>query len=180
MITAIAAGRTTEVRTGLSMRRDASRRFDRGSASVGRRWTTWARPSSYLALSEGMPVYSSDGKKLGEIEHVLAEPEEDIFDGFVIDTSVLPGGHRFVDAPEVGDGLRARRRAQARRRRGRARCPSRARTRACSRPTADDAAPGALEQKLGRAWDLISGQLLRRWLPRPGGGCGGCWPSSRG
>src|SRR3954452_11267380 len=58
-------------------------------------------PSSYLALADGVPVYSSDGAKLGEVEHLLAEPEEDIFDGFVIDTSVLPGGHRFVDAPEV-------------------------------------------------------------------------------
>jgi uncharacterized protein YrrD len=58
-------------------------------------------PSSYIALAEGVPVYSSDGEKLGKVEHVLAEPEEDIFDGFVIDTSVLPGGHRFVDAPEV-------------------------------------------------------------------------------
>jgi len=58
-------------------------------------------PTSYLALNEGVPVYSSDGKMLGKVEHVLAEPEEDIFDGFVIDTSVLPGGHRFVDAPEV-------------------------------------------------------------------------------
>ena len=58
-------------------------------------------PSSYLALAEGVPVYSSDGKELGKVEHVLAVPEDDIFDGFVIDTSVLPGGHRFVDAPEV-------------------------------------------------------------------------------
>ena len=46
-------------------------------------------------------VYSSDGKELGKVEHVLDVPEDDIFDGFVIDTSVLPGGHRFVDAPEV-------------------------------------------------------------------------------
>jgi uncharacterized protein YrrD len=58
-------------------------------------------PSSYLALAEGVPVYSSDGRQLGKVQHVLAEPGEDIFDGFVIDTSVLPGGHRFVDAPEV-------------------------------------------------------------------------------
>ena len=59
------------------------------------------QPSSYLVLAEGVPVYSSDGKQLGKVEHVLAVPEVDIFDGFVIDTSVLPGGHRFVDAPEV-------------------------------------------------------------------------------
>jgi hypothetical protein len=58
-------------------------------------------PASYLTLAEGVPVYSSDGQELGKVAHVLAVPDEDIFDGFVIDTSVLPGGHRFVDAPEV-------------------------------------------------------------------------------
>src|SRR5215475_4688079 len=60
-------------------------------------------PSSYLVLADGVPVYSSDGKMLGQVAHVLDVPEDDIFDGFVIDTSVLPGGHRFVDAPEVDE-----------------------------------------------------------------------------
>ena len=58
-------------------------------------------PSSYLALDEGVDVYTCDGKRIGKVEHVLAVPEKDIFDGIVLDTSVLPGGHRFVDAPEV-------------------------------------------------------------------------------
>ena len=58
-------------------------------------------PSSYLALDEGADVYTCDGKRIGKVEHVLAVPEKDIFDGIVLDTSVLPGGHRFVDAPEV-------------------------------------------------------------------------------
>ena len=98
-----------------------------------RRWRTWAQPSSYLVLAEGVPVYSSDGKELGKVEHVLAAPEDDIFDGFVIDTSVLPGGHRFVDAPEVEEIYERGRRAQDRRRGGRAACRSRARTRARSR-----------------------------------------------
>ena len=58
-------------------------------------------PSSYLSLQKGTAVYSSDGQSLGAVEHVLAMPEEDVFDGFVVDTSVLPGGHRFVDAEQV-------------------------------------------------------------------------------
>ena len=58
-------------------------------------------PGSFLTLSKGVPVYSSDGKELGKVEHVLSAPNVDIFDGIVLDTSVLPGGHRFVDAPEV-------------------------------------------------------------------------------
>src|ERR671910_633937 len=58
-------------------------------------------PSSYLSLKEGAPVYSCDGEKVGEVEHVLADPDADIFDGVVLDTSVLPGGRRFVDAEAV-------------------------------------------------------------------------------
>jgi hypothetical protein len=60
-------------------------------------------PSSYLALQPGTAVYTSDGEKIGEVEHVLAVPDDDIFDGVVLDTSALPGGHRFVDAPEVDE-----------------------------------------------------------------------------
>lgn len=57
--------------------------------------------SSYLALQERLPAYSSDGKELGKVEHVLADPDLDVFDGIVLDKSVLPGGHRFVDASQV-------------------------------------------------------------------------------
>jgi hypothetical protein len=60
-------------------------------------------PTSYLILSEGASVYSSDGKSLGKVEHVLCDTDADIFDGLVIDRSVLPGGHRFVDAPQVDE-----------------------------------------------------------------------------
>ena len=60
-------------------------------------------PASYLTLAAGAPVYSSDGERLGEVEHVLSDPDEDIFDGVVFDASPLPGGHRFVDAPEVDE-----------------------------------------------------------------------------
>lgn len=59
------------------------------------------QPSSFLALKKGAPVYSSDGERLGAVERVLADPDADVFDGIVFDTTALPGGHRFVDAPEV-------------------------------------------------------------------------------
>ena len=65
-------------------------------------WRIW-RTDSYLVLDKGVPVYSSDGEKLGRVVQVLSAPEADIFDGIVFDTSVRPGGHRFVDAPEVGE-----------------------------------------------------------------------------
>jgi len=60
-------------------------------------------PTSYLAVSKGVPVYSSDGKDLGRVVRVLSAPNLDMFDGVIFDTTAGPGGHRFVDAPEVGD-----------------------------------------------------------------------------
>ena len=117
-------------------------------------------PISYLALDKGAPVYSSDGEELGKVEHVLAEPEEDIFDGFVIDTSVLPGGHRFVDAEQVeeifdrGVLLKIdRKMAEA--------LPEPTANPAAMEVTADDLAQtdeGKLKRKLHRAWELISGE----------------------
>ncbi len=58
-------------------------------------------PISYLVLDKGVSVYSSDGEKLGRVVRVLSAPEADMFDGIVFDTTAGPGGHRFVDAPEV-------------------------------------------------------------------------------
>jgi hypothetical protein len=60
-------------------------------------------PTSYLAVVKGVAVYSSDGEKLGRVVRVLSAPNLDMFDGVIFDTTAGPGGHRFVDAPEVGD-----------------------------------------------------------------------------
>jgi uncharacterized protein YrrD len=59
-------------------------------------------PISYIMLSEGTPVLASDGTRVGTVARVLYDADSDIFDGIVIDTRGGPGGHRFVDAPEVG------------------------------------------------------------------------------
>jgi hypothetical protein len=57
---------------------------------------------SYLVARKGIPVYSSDEVKLGTVVEVLAAPEADLFDGIIFDTTHnRPGGHKFVDAPEV-------------------------------------------------------------------------------
>jgi uncharacterized protein YrrD len=58
-------------------------------------------PLSYLVLGKGVPVYSSDGQRLGRVVKVLSAPEANMFDGIIFDTKAGPGGHRFVDAPEV-------------------------------------------------------------------------------
>ena len=59
------------------------------------------QPSSYLTLAKGTVVYSCDGEEVGRVEHVLSAADEDIFDGIVLDTSVLPGGQRFCDAEQI-------------------------------------------------------------------------------
>jgi uncharacterized protein YrrD len=58
-------------------------------------------PSSYLTLEPGTPVYSSDGKKVGKVDRVVADTVNDIFEGLVVDTSILLGKRRFVDAEQV-------------------------------------------------------------------------------
>jgi hypothetical protein len=114
-------------------------------------------PSSYLTLADGIPVFSSDGEELGKVEHVLAEPDTDMFDGFVIDTSVLPGGHRFVDAPEVDEiferGVVLRIDAAAARE-----LPEPSANPGVVEAEPDDLPRRRLEEKLRRAWDLISGK----------------------
>ena len=111
-------------------------------------------PASYLTLNEGTPVLSSDGERIGVVEHVLADANADVFDGLVIDTKP---GHRFVDAPEVAEiheqGVVLTLDAQAV-----ARLPEPAKNPATMSADADDVTPDDLGDKLRRAWDLISGK----------------------
>lgn len=115
------------------------------------------QPSSYLTLQGGTPVYSSDEELLGEVEHVLADSDVDVFDGFVIDTSVLPGGQRFVDAAQVDEVYE----------RGVVLTLNAVDAEKLPQPSAnpgvleagpDDVFPKDLHDKLRRAWDLISGR----------------------
>jgi hypothetical protein len=41
----------------------------------------YGNPVSYLTLEAGTDVVSSDGDVVGKVEHVLADTENDIFDG---------------------------------------------------------------------------------------------------
>lgn len=59
-------------------------------------------PTSYLVVDKGVPVYSRDRVELGRVVRVLSAREADMFDGIIFDTTPnRPGGHKFVDAPEV-------------------------------------------------------------------------------
>jgi uncharacterized protein YrrD len=118
------------------------------------------QPSSYLSLGKGADCYTCDGERIGKVEYVLAVPEEDIFDGIVLDTSVLPGGHRFVDADQVeeifdrGVLLKIDRKVAEG-------LPQPSENAAAMEVTADDVAEsdeGKLKRKLRRAWEMISGE----------------------
>jgi hypothetical protein len=113
-------------------------------------------PTSYLALTTGIAVLSSDGQEIGSVRHVLAAVEEDVFDGLVLDT---PDGPRFADAELVGDlyerGAVLTIDAAAAERLPE---PSENPAELATGPddTVDDGAD--LGGKLRRAWDLISGK----------------------
>lgn len=114
-------------------------------------------PSSYLALPEGARVYSCDGTELGRVEHVLAAEDADIFDGIVLDRSILPGGHRFVEAEQVEEiferGALLKIDAAAAEN-----LPEPSENPGTLRIGQADAEQGPLEEKLRRAWDFLSGR----------------------
>jgi hypothetical protein len=60
----------------------------------------YGAPISYLVLSERTPVYTSDDQRVGEVRRILAVPDEDIYDGLIIDTG---DGDRFVDAEHASE-----------------------------------------------------------------------------
>ena len=114
-------------------------------------------PSSYLTIEKGLPVYSSDERPVGKVEHVLAAPDLDVFDGIVLDTSVLPGGHRFPDAVQVAEiyehGVVLTLDAAAA-----AGLPEPSANPGEIEVGPDDVVPDEFRDKLRRAWDRVSGK----------------------
>jgi uncharacterized protein YrrD len=114
-------------------------------------------PASYLVLADGTPVLSADGRELGTVEHVLADPDADVFDGVIVDMRAGPGGHRFADADQVqaiyerGVVLRLGAREAGR-------LPEPAKNPASMDSSPDDTTPDDLRDKLRRAWDYLSGR----------------------
>lgn len=114
-------------------------------------------PASYLTLEPGADVISSDGERVGAVEHVLRDEETDIFDGLVIDFRVSPGGLRFVDAPDVGEIREGAVTLTV----------AAAEVERLPKPSANPAvmehhgvedSEGKLEHKLRRAWEIVSGR----------------------
>ena len=116
----------------------------------------YGEPTSYMAVKEGCDVVSSDGERVGTVQHVLADEEQDVFDGVVIDTQLGPGGLHFVDAPQVKECFD----------RAVLLSVSKAEVTDLPKPSPNPAvmenhgvedSESPLQQKLHRAWDLISG-----------------------
>lgn len=119
--------------------------------------TDYGQPRSFLDADQGIDVISADGERVGALEHVLADEQTGIFDGIVIDTAVGPGGHRFVDAPEVGEFfqlavLLTLPAAEI------DRLPEPAENPAVVEHGGEEDSDSPLVAKLRRAWDLISGR----------------------
>jgi hypothetical protein len=114
-------------------------------------------PTSYLELEDGVPVFSSEGDRIGVVEHVLADADMDIFDGIVIQSRAGPGGHRFADASQVGE-LYERGAVLALGTAACERLPEPSASPAVLEADPDDTAPDDLGDKLKRAWNVISGK----------------------
>jgi uncharacterized protein YrrD len=111
-------------------------------------------PISYLTLAKGTPVFASDGDEVGHVAHVLADEESDVFDGIVIAHGL--GHHAFADADQIA----------AIHERGVRLTVGGAEAQSLPRPSENPAvmeadpsetARGKLQDKLRRAWDLVSG-----------------------
>ena len=113
---------------------------------------------AYTALEDGTPVFTSDGQRIGAVKRVLADLEDDIFDGLIIDTD---DGERFVDAPNIGD-LYERRAELKLAAADTVHLPEPTANPAVVEPTADDIAGDTTGDKirfqLHRAWARISGK----------------------
>ena len=110
-------------------------------------------PVAYRALPDGVPVYGSDGVQVGDVEHVLADDEKDIFDGLVIN---VDDDHRFVDARLIAE-LHERGVLLAVDHGATSELPQPSENPAVLRADPADTDESDARRKLRRAWDLISG-----------------------
>jgi hypothetical protein len=111
-------------------------------------------PSSYLTLEPGADVVDATGATIGKVDHVLADPSVDVFDGLIVDVSPLPGGLRFADAEQV-DGVFERGVVLKVAADDLHEPEKNAGT---LKATPDDVDSSGFEARLRRAWDYISGR----------------------
>jgi hypothetical protein len=94
---------------------------------------------------------------VGEVRHVLAATEEDIFDGVVLESRLGSGGHRFADATLI-EGIYEQGVLLSLDAEGAERLPEPSANPAAVEAGPEDTVPDDLADKLRRAWDRISGR----------------------
>jgi hypothetical protein len=105
-------------------------------------------PIAYTVLEEGTPVLDRNGRKVGVVEHVLADWQADIFEGLAIHTRPLPGKDLYADVEQIAE-LHERGVVLSVERDALYGPPG--------RRTRRDRAESALEARVRRAWEWISG-----------------------
>ncbi|MEA2472588.1 MAG: hypothetical protein QOE06_503 [Thermoleophilaceae bacterium] len=111
-------------------------------------------PIAYTALEKGTPVIDRSGRIAGVMDHVLADLEEDIFEGVIIDGRDHGGGRLYADAYQIAE-LRERAVLLSV---DRDELHEPSENPAVLKPHPDDVVESELKHRLRRAWDLISGQ----------------------
>ena len=141
--------------------RSSSAQWRRPRAIVSAPWRTSAHRAPTSPWPKARRCCSSDGKRLGKVEHVIADLQADIFDGLVIDRSVLPGGHRFIDATQI-DQIYERGVVLSVDTAAAERLPEPSQSAAAMKAGGEDLVErdwdDELEAKLKRAWERLSGK----------------------
>lgn len=60
-------------------------------------------PSSYIELTEGRHVLSSEGERVGVVEEIRADPNADVFDSVIVAMGPLGTDRRLVVAAQVDE-----------------------------------------------------------------------------
>jgi uncharacterized protein YrrD len=111
-------------------------------------------PIAYTGLQEGTPVYDPNGKRIGIVDHVLADMQLDIFEGVIVHPRPLPGRHLFADVEQIAE-LRERGVRLAVERDELHEPPD---ERDAKKRDNGDRVESPLEARLRRAWDWLSGR----------------------
>jgi hypothetical protein len=116
----------------------------------------YGNPIAVMALTPGVDAVSSDGVRVGKVEHVLYDADADIFDGLVVDTQTGPGGLHFADSEQV-DHVFERAVVLKVPAAEVAQLPKPAPAPAVMEHHGVEDSESALQAKLHRAWDKITG-----------------------
>jgi hypothetical protein len=108
-------------------------------------------PIAHLALKEGTPVYDRSGARIGVVDRVVTDRDDRIFEGVIIHTQPLPGGHLYASHDQIAE-LRER---------GVVLAVERDALEEVGPPERRRRTPNPAESRLHafvrRAWDLVSG-----------------------